>query len=98
MENGAYFFFEDKDRGSRQSLGGLFVHNRKVDENLYLYCMEYDAFWRDIKDFSLDGEVDFKRPLLSPVSLENLMNSRFKNNISGVAHIVNGSVESVIRF
>ncbi|MCL2725765.1 MAG: hypothetical protein FWD69_15155 [Polyangiaceae bacterium] len=98
MEDGSYFFFEDKDYQRRQSLGGLFVYNKKVDENIYLYCMEYDAFWRDIKDHLLSGDVNFKKPLLSPVPLNDLMNSRFKGHINGVVHILRGRVDCVVRF
>jgi len=98
VDNGAYFLFEDKDLQNRQSHGGFFVHNKKVDENIYLFCMEYDQFWRDIKDRSLSGEMDFKRPLLSPVLFRDLINSKFRNYIDGIAEIINGRVVHVIRF
>ena len=97
MEDGAYFFIEDGEAADRQSVGGLLVHNAKCGNAILFYCMEYDQFWRQIKNNVFLGELEFKKPSISPVLFSEILRCEFNDRIDGIAKIVKGRVEAVIK-
>ncbi|MEM5290918.1 hypothetical protein ACFQ3P_30195 [Paraburkholderia sabiae] len=98
MENGSYFFIKDDDASNRQSIGVLLVHNSKIGDDIFLYCMEYAQFWRHMSGSVVMDEVDFKKPHISPVAFGDLLESNFAAHISGVVNITDGRVINSIQF